>query len=536
LDPIIWLFSPHWFEFLKRRVEELSNFQTRLSRFKHRPDNYGSLTAILTHMIQHVVVTPIVQEPHLRNFLTELRFDTISNKFGCFFLHNLNLTNGYLLEVSSKDPSGMLKGMGINSTTKPKGKVKTVEIPPSEDSLTWKELGILLNQQDDRAKVRDFEWDPLWAEYSAAENIFCQFTRDFWIAHTHEAFTPIPKGSPTTLERAMQFWTLKSVEERINKHERDIHLVPSPDKLHGNIPPKSKTQLFGLKRTAFFPDRTTNPIARSNWRSLFQVGYVKEYHRQILMSGDGGKVIKDSLDKIFENLQLLPHNPGQPGDVKPLWRRTGNAVNLLVNSSYIRLADRTLRFKVGTATAQRQGGKHLLRSKAEMELQLRQEHEREHPKKVKSVYKSIQKYAKQLAQGRKKGKLPSQPEPSAWQSELGSASDHWETVGAASVAHVDSVEMEGRTGKLADHNYPLTGRSGIVSGSHDQSGAHRGRSRRGRPKNYRNPPPRGPKIISELGTDRDIETFGAGRQGDKLDDYEAPRYAQAIWNRTTNLD
>jgi hypothetical protein len=62
-------------------------------------ENYGTVTAILTHVVQHVCITPIVMNSQLNQDLKDLRFDAISVRFGCFFLHDLDLTNGYLPPV-----------------------------------------------------------------------------------------------------------------------------------------------------------------------------------------------------------------------------------------------------------------------------------------------------------------------------------------------------------------------------------------------------------------------------------------------------
>jgi len=66
-----------------------------------------------SHLQQHIGVTPIVKDPDLRHNLSELRLDAISNRFSCFFFHELDLTNGHLPGVQKVDPPAMLDRMGV---------------------------------------------------------------------------------------------------------------------------------------------------------------------------------------------------------------------------------------------------------------------------------------------------------------------------------------------------------------------------------------------------------------------------------------
>jgi len=75
--------------------------------------------------------------------------------------------------------------------------------------------------------------------------------------------------------------------------------------LENTVPSKSHQQLFGLKRTAFFPEPNIVLDKDSCWISFVTQGYIKQYHEAILESTDGGKLIRDMLDKIFENLVIF---------------------------------------------------------------------------------------------------------------------------------------------------------------------------------------------------------------------------------------
>ena len=80
--------------------------------------------------------------------------------------------------------------------------------------------------------------------------------------------------------------------------------------LEYNIPPKSKAQLFSLKRRAFFPEPNEVPIGHPDGQSGTSVTYIKDYHNAIKENSDQAKYLKDALDIICQHLQILPFNPG----------------------------------------------------------------------------------------------------------------------------------------------------------------------------------------------------------------------------------
>ena len=102
-------------------------------------------------------------------------------------------------------------------------------------------------------------WDPIWSTYSVAHPLFCQFTFEYWNTFKDPAFQQLTT-TPTTLKQAVELWSLKLVEGRVNYRNSSIPLKPSTDGLKHNIPPKSKAQLFSLKRRTFFPEPDEIPI------------------------------------------------------------------------------------------------------------------------------------------------------------------------------------------------------------------------------------------------------------------------------------
>lgn len=388
LDPIVWLSSEKWFTFVKRRLDCLAQFQNELSRFRPRPLNYGSLTNVLAYLIQCVGITPIVKDSDLREDLYSLRFQQISRRFGCFFLQNLNLTTAELPEINKKDPPDLLCRMGIKPVaqkSRKKGQALKPPTLPTTDGVTWAGLKTHITKGDKKAEILPFQFDPLYAAYSVAEALFCAFTTQFWALVSETKFTRLPPL--VTLEDAMERWTVESVRTRI-KNEVHYDLMPSADGLDGAVPPMTKTQLFRNKRVSFFPEPGSIPDPRSRWCAFFTIGYVKDYHNALNNSVDKGKALRDALDNIFQRLQVLPRKPPLPSSHKTLWCWEGGQMNLLLNSTYIRLVNRnilpTARLAKGTNTGSRN-----TRSKAQVTEILLGQKEHTQPKQTKALRKAI---------------------------------------------------------------------------------------------------------------------------------------------------
>ena len=232
-----------------------NTLQETLSCLEAQLENYGSLTSILTHVIQHVGITPIVKDPELRQMLTELHSDGISIGFSCLFLHNLNLINRHLPQLP-KDSTSLLKHMKVKVDQKWKETPPVPELPLSEDSISWDSLQVLLYRKDKSTNtVRKWTWDPLWSLSSITKNIFCEFMSNYWHCLTAVLFQPLP--GIANLKGAMRCWSLESVEQRI-PCESKILLIPSIDTLEGYCPPNSKTYSH-KRRTAFFPELEPKP-------------------------------------------------------------------------------------------------------------------------------------------------------------------------------------------------------------------------------------------------------------------------------------
>ena len=342
LDPIVWIPSELWFTFLKRRSIEISDAQRKLSLLAQRPPNYGLVISILSYMLQHVGITPILKDRSVVRALRDLHFNAISQRFGCFFLHNFDPDTGDLPGIDKEDSYDLLWHLQGNQEAEEAVTTEDTTTAPSGLAITWKKLCDSLNEpRGSRATIEPFVWDPSWLRFSEAEMLFCRFTWEFWRVLKSNAFEPLERP-PITLKEAMEVWTLESMKGRI-KHDVGFKLLPSGDELKGAVPEKFQQRRFETMRRQFFPEQVEQVHKGSCWGPLFQRGYVREFHRALEESEEGGKALRTALDGIMLNLQILPYNPGNPGKATPLWRCNNSVVTFLVNSSYIEVLDRRIK-------------------------------------------------------------------------------------------------------------------------------------------------------------------------------------------------
>ena len=82
---------------------------------KYRPPNYGMATALLMHMLCNIPHSPMDQTTYLRDALRELRYKKVMDRFGTFFLHNLDLEHAILGQVVEEDSNKCLLGMSVRN-------------------------------------------------------------------------------------------------------------------------------------------------------------------------------------------------------------------------------------------------------------------------------------------------------------------------------------------------------------------------------------------------------------------------------------
>src|SRR5215471_2993752 len=111
-NPILWIPSHLWFHALERRIRTICHVQCKLHTI--RPPNYGILTGLLSYLLQSVLYTPPTTSSHVNESLALLRFRQVVDRYGMFFLHELDLTKEICLpEVLPMDDMKVLQSLGV---------------------------------------------------------------------------------------------------------------------------------------------------------------------------------------------------------------------------------------------------------------------------------------------------------------------------------------------------------------------------------------------------------------------------------------
>jgi steroid 5-alpha reductase family enzyme len=63
--PFLWLPSAIWFGFLSRRLETLADHQVQLYQRNPEAPNYTVMTGLFSYLMQSVLFTPTLVNPHV---------------------------------------------------------------------------------------------------------------------------------------------------------------------------------------------------------------------------------------------------------------------------------------------------------------------------------------------------------------------------------------------------------------------------------------------------------------------------------------
>jgi len=140
-EPILAVKSKLYFGFQIRRVKELQNIQIHFS--KYRLANYGTIMGLLMHMLRNMPHSPVAQTGYLRDALRDLHFDMVMDRFGTFFLHELDLEKVVLPDIMQEDTIECLLAMShVKSLKQIKDKRATVATPVVDDEGPTEQFSI----------------------------------------------------------------------------------------------------------------------------------------------------------------------------------------------------------------------------------------------------------------------------------------------------------------------------------------------------------------------------------------------------------
>src|SRR5215510_5268071 len=79
-QPILWLPSHIWFNFLAQRIAAIRHVQHHL--YAVNPPNYGIMTGLLNYLLQSVLYTPTNISSYINESLALLRYRQVVDRFG----------------------------------------------------------------------------------------------------------------------------------------------------------------------------------------------------------------------------------------------------------------------------------------------------------------------------------------------------------------------------------------------------------------------------------------------------------------------
>lgn len=304
------------------------------------------MTGLFTYLMQSVLFTPTMVNTYVRESLALLNYKASVDRFGMFFLPELDMTKEICLpEVLVKDDLSMLRALGV----KAKQDRPLLMLPEYHDeddeeaypigkTPSWLELSAMLKLQPWVVMWR-WSWPKELGHYRDAEDgtmehlaskLFQLFTSQIWVTLNDRWKTDPDLYPPTTLSAALEFWTVDKLHERL----RAYCIIPCNSDIHGNIPgPKALS--FAMRSRLYFV-KCGEPLGNV-WEMLgLPPGYIANYREQIekLDESDVDE-LHSGLETIFSYCQCLPNSKRQGESV--VWEVRKGDVILLGNSRFYKL-------------------------------------------------------------------------------------------------------------------------------------------------------------------------------------------------------
>lgn len=348
-DPIIWIPAGTFFKFSSRRFIELHDLHCKLALT--RPDNYGTLSALILHLMRAVMVTSSNVPSYVQSALNRLYQGGVMERFGFFFVDDLDPNDMDCIDINlgAKDGCDVIRdhkaalAARCSAKTKQAGGIQLMESHMTADypwgeTVSWEMLQRLCKQQPVEFLSKfNFHQPEIEAEsvpLNDIENLFISFTRETWLG-IHEAFLPAGvRPCPNNLEDSMQVWTCQEIMARLGGR---CTFIPTTYGLEGAPKAKDLEVSFGALRSLFFPAPDQSLKANTIWEGYSeQNGYIWRYWEVLEMYDDEpDKVhaLHQGLDQIFERVQCLPQSKSNSN----IWHATQGSVCFIINPCYYRI-------------------------------------------------------------------------------------------------------------------------------------------------------------------------------------------------------
>jgi hypothetical protein len=326
LDPILWVPSRLWFEFLGRRVNEYLEAYRMIHALA--PDNLGGMALLFTHLIQATGITPAIAFPDLSLILYSLCYQPVCERFGAFFLHDLDIHTGQLSVVEDDDEK-LLKVLKINRRRANTRNANAIAIDDSEEAVTLPELSELLNTHT-VSFLQPMVFEDDWLSDETAMQMFQDFTSQYWLSIA-DAFVDQERLEPiATIEDALRRWSVEFFRQNL---KTEVRFTTCHGHLTGSVRRRNKS--FQQRMSFFFPPPTET--CPNQLKAYVEAGmYIRKYHDFIAANEDQDvEQLNDALLTLFDKVQCLPLIK------QNLWTsaktKTGQALLIQVNSRYYKI-------------------------------------------------------------------------------------------------------------------------------------------------------------------------------------------------------
>jgi hypothetical protein len=337
-----------FFKFSSRRLIELHELHCKLALI--RPDNYGTLSAFILHLMRAVMVTPSNVPSYVRYTLQILHQRRVMEMFGMFFIDDLDLDDMEGIDVNlGKDGSEIKQHHKAALATRFRPKKdqsrgiqlmelhRTAEYPWGE-TISWGTLQRLCKEHAVDF-LRPFDFDQVDTAglnpFHLVESLFVAFTRDAWLG-LQEGFLPAGvRPKPEDLKGSMEVWSCQNILARLGGK---CNFFPSSYHLEGAPRSEASNLSFKALRSVFFPTPDKRLKPNSIWAGYSeQNGYIGRYWEILETYKDDANILQmlhEGMDKVFEQVQCLPKG-NTPSN---LWHGMGGSVCFLTNPHYYRIA------------------------------------------------------------------------------------------------------------------------------------------------------------------------------------------------------
>jgi hypothetical protein len=302
-DPILWVKSDVYLKFLARRMAELKNMQLRIAKIQ--PENYITLTYVVMHLIRYTVITPIPMVGFLKDALVDLHFGSIIDRYGIFFLQELELNGWTIWVLQGEDCQEAKQFMKDHQPKNRRPRLEPNTCPtatyPLGEAPSWAEVVTTMDQNPELL-ILGWLWDPTLGNHKRASTLFIQFTVEIWMSLLPNVFSVEEPPHPDSVEDAMETWTLRSLQETLVNPV----FVASNHNLEGPISGQ-RSKSFRDMFKVFFPPPGTKFHPSSVWLPFVNAGYIQDYFDDLEKLSDERKGhLHQALYAIFDKLQCLP--------------------------------------------------------------------------------------------------------------------------------------------------------------------------------------------------------------------------------------